>query len=77
MGWRPRVVLGSAVLDSEDDLPDFAADLVKVVAGKVAVGTEEVVMEAAAVAVGVMEAAARGAVAMARRRARKRESLQG
>ena len=48
-----------------------------VVAGKVAVGTEEVVMEAAAVAVGVMEAAARGGVAMARKRARKRESLQG
>ena len=43
----------------------------------VAVGTEAGVMVAAAVAVGVMEAAARGAVAMARRRARKRESLQG
>ena len=57
--------------------PPSRASASRLVAGKVAVGTEEVVMEAAAVAVGVMEAVARGAVAMARKRARKRESLQG
>jgi hypothetical protein len=29
-----RAVLGSAVVGDEDDLPDFAGDLVKVVSGK-------------------------------------------